>query len=60
MGQTQDGIMTTDSQASICLETENLVPLMAQDSPQSLHLRKHQVVLEGMVAQILACGSKRL
>lgn len=55
MGQKQDEIITTDSQASMCL--------MAEDLPESLQTCKHQIVLEGIVSivvELFAHGSTRL
>ena len=48
MGQVQDKIITTDSQASICMIARFM------DSPQTLQQCKHKVMLEDIVAQLLA------
>ena len=48
MGQGQDEIIATDSQASICMIAKYM------DSPRTLQQCKHKVMLEDIVAQLLA------
>ena len=53
MGQEQDEIIATDSQASICMVAKYM------DSPQTLQQCKHKVMLEDIVAQLLARARKK-
>ena len=48
MGQEQDKIIATDSQASICMIANYM------DSPQTLQQCKHKVMLEAILAELLA------
>ena len=54
MGQRQDEIIANDSQASICMIAKYM------DSPQTLQQCKHKVMLEDIVAKLLARARKGL
>ena len=54
MGQGQDEIIATDSQASICMIAKYM------DSPQILQQCKHKVMLEDLLAQLFARARKGL
>ena len=54
MGQGQDETIATNSQASICMIAKYI------DSPQTLQQCKHKVMLEDIIAQLLARTRKGL
>ena len=54
MGQGQNEIIATDSQASICMTAKYM------DSPQTLQQCKYKIMVEDIVAQLLARARKGL